>query len=141
MMTLSIYEPWGLLPNILPPHLRYTCCDTEQAEGYLNPAVDIQETKDRFIIHADLPGIDPKDIEITVDKDVLTLKGKRQKQSEVKEANYRRVERVSGVFYRSFRLPAAIDAENIQAKGENGVLEITVNRLKAPEPRRINVQS
>ncbi|MFB3101211.1 MAG: Hsp20/alpha crystallin family protein, partial [Gammaproteobacteria bacterium] len=105
------------------------------------PAVDIKEEEDRFVIYADLPGIDPKDIEITMDQGVLTLKGERSEETKEEREGYRRVERVSGSFYRRFSLPDTADSERIEAKGKNGVLEITLPKHEKVQARKITVKS
>ncbi|MDN5939284.1 MAG: Hsp20/alpha crystallin family protein, partial [Salinisphaera sp.] len=86
------------------------------------PAVDVTETKDDYRIAADVPGVDPKDIDITVDDGVLTLKGERAAVSEEKTNASRRIERRAGSFVRRFHLPDGADAEHIEAKVEQGVL-------------------
>ena len=151
-MALVRYEPWNLLDriqrgfnlqNLLDPYAREV-----EGEDYSNvvtsrwrPAVDIKEEDDRFVIYADLPGVDPKDIEITMDKGVLTLKGERSEEKKEEHEGYKRVERVSGNFYRRFSLPDTADAERIEAKGENGVLEITLPKHEKVQPRKITVKS
>src|SRR5690606_35436502 len=101
------------------------------------PAVDIREDEDRYVLRADLPGIDPKDIEITMEKGLLKIRGERADEVETKAAAYRRVERTSGRFYRRFSLPESADAEKISANSRNGVLEITIPKHEKVQPRRI----
>jgi HSP20 family protein len=105
------------------------------------PAVDIKEENDSFVIHADLPGVDPKDIEITMEKGVLTLKGQRASESKEETEKYKRVERVRGTFLRRFSLPDTVDAEKITAKTKDGVLELTVPKGQTAQPRKIAVES
>jgi len=93
------------------------------------PSVNTREGKEAYHIDVDLPGIDKADVEISVDKNILTISGKRELKEEVKEENYYRVESSYGTFSRSFTLPEKIDIENIRAASDNGVLEIIVPKL------------
>jgi HSP20 family protein len=104
------------------------------------PRVDIKEEANRFVIFADLPGMDPKDIEIHMDKGILTLKGERKAEARSENERYARVERAHGVFYRRFALPESADQDGIAATGRNGVLEITIPKRPESTPRRIAVQ-
>ena len=104
------------------------------------PAVDIREEDDRFVIRADIPGVDPKDIEITMDQGVLAIKGERSSDKQEASNGYERVERASGTFTRRFALPDTADAEKIEATGKDGVLEIVLPKLEKVQPRRITVK-
>ncbi|HEX7113157.1 MAG TPA: Hsp20/alpha crystallin family protein [Mizugakiibacter sp.] len=103
------------------------------------PRVDIKEEDKRFVIFADIPGVDPKDIEVNMDKGILSIKGERK--SEAKEGNgkFTRVERSHGVFYRRFALPDSADADGITAAGKHGVLEISIPKKPETTPRRITI--
>ena len=105
------------------------------------PRVDIREEDKRFVILADVPGVDPSAIEIDMDKGILTIKGERT--SEVTEQNGKltRVERSHGTFYRRFSLPDSADAENISAAGKHGVLEISIPKKPETTPRRITINT
>ena len=103
--------------------------------------MDIKEEDNRFVILADVPGIDPKDIKVTMEGGVLTLKGERSTQTEEEREGYKRIERARGTFYRRFSLPDSADAEGIKAKGKDGVLEIAIPKHERVQPRRITVQS
>jgi len=104
------------------------------------PAVDVREETDRFVISADVPGVSPRDIEITMENGVLTIKGERKNETTSEGDNgYRRVERVYGSFYRRFSLPDTADAENVTANGKDGVLEVTIPKKAAVQPKRIQV--
>lgn len=105
------------------------------------PAVDIREDQDRYVLRADLPGVDPKDIEITMENGVLTIRGERSEANEENRDGYRRVERISGRFFRRFTLPDTADAEKIAANGKHGVLEVTIPKHAKVQPRRISVQA
>jgi len=104
------------------------------------PAVDIREEIDRFVILADVPGVQREDIEITMDQGALAIKGVRAPVSEQEASRYSRMERVRGTFFRRFSLPDTADAENISARSENGVLQIAIPKQEKGKPRRIQVQ-
>ena len=93
------------------------------------PSVNTREGKEAYHIDVDLPGINKEDVDISVDKNVLTISGKREVQREVKEEDYYRVESNYGGFSRSFTLPEKVDVENIRAASDNGVLEIIIPKL------------
>lgn len=103
------------------------------------PRVDVREEADRFVILADLPGIDPGQIEIQMDKGVLSIKGQRSNDAASETERYSRVERRQGSFHRDFALPDSADAEGILASGRNGVLEISIPKKAESTPRRIQV--
>ncbi len=104
------------------------------------PAVDVKEEAGRFVITADVPGVEPKDIDITMENGVLTIKGERRSEVKDDQEGYKRVERVYGSFYRRFSLPDTADAEGISARSNHGVLEVTIPKKQAVQPRRIEVK-
>ena len=104
------------------------------------PRVDIKEEAERFVILADLPGVDPAQIEVNMDKGVLSIKGERKAELATENERYSRVERAHGVFYRRFALPESANPDGIAATGRNGVLEISIPKRPEASPRRINVQ-
>jgi len=148
-MTVVRYEPWNLYQQ-LQNEINRVLESSLQASGdednsrvvtsRWTPAVDIKEDKDSFVLIADLPGVDPKDIDITMEKGVLTIKGERPDESEEARAGYKRVERARGTFYRRFSLPDTADAERISAKGNNGVLAIVIPKQEKLQPRKITVE-
>lgn len=105
------------------------------------PRVDIKEEADRFLLYADLPGIDPQDIEVQMDKGMLTIKGERRDESVHETERYSRIERRHGTFHRRFALPDSADPEGITASGHNGVLTISIPKRPESTPRRIQVGS
>ena len=148
-MALVRYEPWNLFEKMQDELNRMGVLTRDTIEGdnshivtsTWRPAVDIREEPNRFVILADLPGVDPKDIEITMDKGVLTIKGERVSEKEEAKEGYQRVERMHGTFYRRFSLPDTADAEHIEAHGRNGVLEIVLPKHADVQPRKISVKS
>lgn len=103
------------------------------------PATDIYETESGVTLQVDLPGHDPKSIEVKVEKGVLTLRSERKADEKVKESA-RRLERGFGVYARSFKLPETVDASNVDARYENGVLTLTLPRKEEARPRVIEVK-
>lgn len=103
------------------------------------PRVDIKEESNRFVILADIPGVDPKDIDISMDKGILSIKGERKAQDKIETDRYTRLERSRGTFYRRFSLPDSADAEGIKATGRHGELEISIPKRPETTPRRIAI--
>ncbi len=103
------------------------------------PSVDIVEEENCYLIHADVPGIKPEDIDVSMDKGVLTIKGHREDETKEESEKFKRVERVRGSFFRRFTLPEVVDLEKIEAKTINGVLTVTIPKGKAARPRKITV--
>jgi HSP20 family protein len=91
------------------------------------------------VLTAEVPGIDEKDIEISLENNVLSLKGERKFEKETKEENYHRIERSYGSFYRSFTLPSYVDAEKISAVHENGVLKITMSKKPELKLKKVKI--
>jgi HSP20 family protein len=104
------------------------------------PRVDVKEEAGRFLILADLPGVDPATIEVNMDKGILSIKGERKAEPQAEGERYSRVERAHGVFYRRFALPESANPDGVAATGRNGVLEISIPKRPEASPRRINVQ-
>lgn len=149
-MTLVRYEPLNALQQFRNELFNVFGTDTDQASLTYNnslatcdwtPAVDIKEQDDAFIIKADIPGVDAKDIEINMENGVLTIKGERNTETTDDKDGYKRVERSYGSFYRRFSLPESADAEKIKAKSHNGVLELTIPKSAKVKARRITVDS
>ena len=103
------------------------------------PRVDIKEETDRFLIFADIPGVEPGDIEIHMENGILTIKGERRSEAREQRDQYSRVERSHGLFYRRFALPDSANPDQISADGQNGVLEISIPKKPETKPRRIAV--
>ena len=139
-MTLTHYRPWNQLSRIHNDLSRFFD-DGENLEQNWRPAVDVQENENAYLIKADVPGVDPGNIEVDIDKGVLTIKGHRETSKRDEREGYQRIERFSGSFSRRFSLPDSVDAENIQAKSSNGVLEITIPKKPTEQARKITVQS
>ena len=146
-MTITRYSHWNQ-PHRFQDELKqvfdrfFTDDETDQSNvvtSQWTPRVDIKEEDKRFVILADIPGVDPKEIDISMDKGILTIRGERKSESNEQNGKVTRVERSYGAFYRRFALPDSADAEGIKAVGKNGVLEITIPKRPETAPRRINV--
>jgi HSP20 family protein len=148
-MTLMRYEPWALNRDLLNEFSRYfdryqSNDESTSATAEWAPAVDIEEHADKYVLHADVPGVDPSAIEITLENGVLTLSGSREKTVEQVGSNgrgvdSRRVERVTGRFLRRFTLPESVNADAVKASGKNGVIEIVIPKAEVARPRKITV--
>jgi HSP20 family protein len=103
------------------------------------PAVDIFETENELVVKADLPDIDPKDLDIRVENNILTIRGERKFERNVNEENYLRVERAYGTFSRSFSLSNTVNTESIKAEYQNGVLTLHVPKREEAKPRQIKI--
>ncbi|TAN08124.1 MAG: Hsp20/alpha crystallin family protein [Rhodanobacteraceae bacterium] len=104
------------------------------------PRVDIREEDKRFVIEADIPGVDPKNIEVNMDKGVLSIRGERKSEHTVEDGKYTRVERAHGVFHRRFALPDSANPDGIRATGKYGVLEIEIPKRPETTPRKIDIE-
>ncbi|MEM1264153.1 MAG: Hsp20/alpha crystallin family protein [Pseudomonadota bacterium] len=140
-MSLISYEPWSLLDRFRRD------LDVMASQGSDNgatvyqwiPAVDVAELDDRFVLRADVPGVDPAAIDINMDGGVLTIAGERVSEDASEHDGAQRLERRAGKFFRRFQLPKTVDADNISAKSAHGVLEVSIPKQAKPEPRRITV--
>ena len=144
-MSLIRNNPWSLFDQLQRElNLPMNRIDTEEngniATANWAPAVDIKEDDKAFMLLADIPGVDPDEIEVTMDKGVLTIKGERQSEKKTEEENYKRVERQYGMFYRRFTLPDSANADGIEAHSEHGVLKITIPKQEVAQSRRISVK-
>jgi HSP20 family protein len=113
----------------------------EFAAGEWAPAVDIIENDRGIVIKAELPGIDAKDVAVTIDNNVLTLKGERHVEKDAKKENFHRMERAYGVFARSFALPQHVDTAKVAAEFKDGLLTVTVPRSDAATSRSIEIKA
>jgi HSP20 family protein len=116
----------------------------QRAEGEASlsawtPAVDIYETEHELVVKADLPEVDPKDLDIRVENNILTIRGERKFEQKVNEDNYLRVERSYGSFARSFTLANTVNAEAIKADYQNGVLTLSIPKREEAKPKQIKV--
>ena len=147
-MNIVHYDPWHTMQKL--QREMSTLFDRRLSDDNENlpvtasdwsPAVDIKEEDNRFLIQADIPGVDPKDIEVQMDNGVLSISGQRKAEHEEEKEGYKRIERSYGSFVRRFSLPETADPDNIKAKSKNGSLEVVVAKRAAPtHSRRITVE-
>ena len=118
----------------------YTPC-TEDSFGAWAPPVDIFERQDHLVIRAEVPGVQKEDMDVRIENGVLTLNGERKQETDVKEENSHRTERVFGTFTRSFSLPTTVDAAKVTATYKDGVLEVTVPKAETAKPKSIEIKA
>ncbi len=123
-----LFEGYGTPPS-----------DHETEYGTWAPAVDLKEEDKRYVIQADMPGVKKEDIEINLENNVLSIRGERKFEGEVKKETYHRIERAYGKFVRSFTLPARVAADRISATQKNGTLEIIVPKAEESLPKKIEI--
>jgi HSP20 family protein len=145
-MNIRRFEPWSIV-DMLHRDLdrlaarQFPAGDSEAVVTDWVPAVDIIEEKDRFVLRADVPGVNPADIEVSMDAGVLTIAGQRVQESHDEDAGLQRMERASGRFFRRFSMPDTADAENVSAQCRNGILEVSIPKQPQVQARRIEVQA
>jgi HSP20 family protein len=105
------------------------------------PAVDVSETGKEIVVHAELPGMDAKDIDISINGRVLSVKGERKQEQEEKEKNCHRIERRYGSFSRSFELPADVDADKVKAAYKDGILKLNLPKAREQSVKKIEVKT
>ena len=108
--------------------------------GQWIPPVDVYSDEDRVVVHAELPGMKQKDIDVNYQDGVLTIKGERKHETEVKENGYHRVERAYGTFHRSVRLPAEVDASKVKAELKEGILTVSFPKAEEAKARKIEIE-
>ncbi len=138
-MSLSHYDPLASLRAVESAFSRML---TEpQTNRPWAPAVDIYETENELVLKADLPDVDPKDVDVRVENQTLTLAGERKFEAESNGKGYHRIERSYGNFVRSFAVPNSFDTEKVNAAYRNGVLTVTLPKKEAAKPRQIKVET
>ncbi|NKB38176.1 MAG: Hsp20 family protein [Gammaproteobacteria bacterium] len=151
-MSVVRYEPYGLINRFqnelnrlgwLDPLASDELNDDQSnvAVSQWRPSVDITEDENQFTIYADIPGVNPQEIDVTMENGVLSIKGTRSKEVVDEGKGFRRVERSTGSFYRRFSLPDTANAEKIEANSKDGVLKIVLPKHEKVQPRRIAINS
>ena len=115
--------------------------DNEMMRGSWSPSVDIYENKDQIVLEAELPGMKPEDVTISIENNVLTIHGERKFEKKDEKDNFHRVERSYGSFTRSFTLPPTVSSEAADAVFENGLLRLTLAKREEAKPRRIEIKT
>ena len=104
------------------------------------PSLDVTETKNDILVKAEIPGMDPKDIDISLNNDILTIKGEKKQEKEEKEENYHLIERSYGKFVRSVKLPGEVKSDKINASYKNGVLNITLPKSEEAKKKEVKIK-
>lgn len=110
-------------------------------EGDWVPSLDVSETSQAVVVQAEIPGMESKDIDVSLEAGILTIRGERKREHEEKDENFHRVERSYGSFYRSIRLPAEVDPEGVKATYKKGILKITLPKTKKDTGKKIEVSA
>lgn len=137
-MKIARFEPW---PYVDLLHRDLNRATPREAVSAWTPAVDIIEGNGHFLLRADVPGVAPGDIELSMDAGILTVSGVREADKQEENTEVKRAERSSGRFQRRFTLPESVDAEGITAKTSNGILEVSIPKLPEVQARRITVEA
>lgn len=147
MMNLVSYDPFRELRSLQEDVNRLFSGSldrggaSQMARGGWMPSVDIFENKDNIVLEAELPGISPEDVNISIENNVLTLHGERKFEKKDEGDNFHRVERSYGSFTRSFTLPPTVSSENADASFENGILRLTLAKREEAKPRKIEIKA
>lgn len=145
-MSITKYDPFRELRSLQDEMNRLFLSNVargderELARGAWTPSVDIFENKESLVIEAELPGMKPEDVNVSIENNVLTLHGERKFEKKDEGDNFHRVERSYGSFTRSFTLPPTVSSENVNAVFENGVLKLTLAKREEAKPRRIEIK-
>jgi HSP20 family protein len=145
-MRTTIYEPFATIRRLQDEMnrafggaLQSSDDNSSSAVSHWIPAVDVHEETGCYRIKADVPGVEPEAIDVTLENGVLTISGERRETRESNGANPHRVERLYGSFYRRFTLPDTADSERVEARCANGVLELTIPKKEQMQPKKIKV--
>lgn len=139
-MKLTKYDPWNMVARMQDEMARYFPRSLPQYFPELEPddmlaswtpAVDIKETDAAYLVKADIPGVPPENIEVSMEDGALIIRGQREEEKKTDENGYRRTERFSGSFYRRFALPTAVQEDKIKAVDKHGVLEISIPKAES----------
>ncbi len=144
-MSMTHYSPWNLFDqlqnemNRAHSHNQKLENNSDVVTSDWSPAVDIKEEDNQFLLIADIPGVDPKNIDIHMENGILTIKGERNSELKTEHEGFKRIERKHGIFYRRFTMPEGVNPEGIDAKSDNGVLTVSIPKQEAVKPRKITV--
>jgi HSP20 family protein len=145
-MSITRYDPFRDLKTLqdevnrlFSTNFSRSFGDEGLSRGAWTPTVDIYESKDEIVLEAELPGMKRDDFELTIENNVLTLRGERRFEKKDEGDNYHRVERAYGSFSRSFTLPQTVSPENVTAEYKNGVLRVVLQKREEVKARRIEI--
>ena len=145
-MNITRFDPFREMEEIFNRYRQPSSRDlaSREYEGILSgnwvPAVDISETKDAYIIKGELPGVEKEDVDISIDDNLLCIRGEKKYEKSVDEDQSHRTECVYGSFERSFTLPKQVDINNVDAVFKNGVLKLTMPKAEEARPKQIQVK-
>ncbi|MCS5586500.1 MAG: Hsp20/alpha crystallin family protein [Gammaproteobacteria bacterium] len=134
-MSLTLMRPFAEMDEMFE-HFNYPLGEFEKGDWM--PAVDIEEDDKSYMVNAELPGVHKDDVHVTIDNNVLTIKG--EKNAETEDTKRHRVERTYGSFVRSFTLPHAVKTDNIKAEFVDGVLSLTITKVAKAKPKQVEVK-
>ena len=146
-MNLITYDPFRELRSLQDEVNRVfsssfdRSSETGLGRGAWNPSVDIFESKDHIVLEAELPGISPDDVNISIENNVLTIHGERRFDKQDDSENFHRMERSYGSFTRSFTLPPTVSSEDVSANFDNGILRVELAKREEAKPRRIEIKA
>lgn len=147
IMSIMKYDPFRELRSLQDEMNRLFLTNVSRGEesdlmrGAWSPQVDIFENQNEIVLEAELAGMKPEDVEISIENNILTLHGERKFEKKDEGDNFHRVERSYGSFTRSFNLPPTVSSENANAEFENGVLRLTLAKREEAKPRRIEIKA
>jgi HSP20 family protein len=144
-MNIIKYDPLREIRNLQEEMNRlfntFRSFDDDLITGAWTPSVDIYENKDQVVIEAELPGMKPEDVNISIENNVLTIQGERKFEKQEESDNYHRIERRYGSFTRSFTLPPTVNPDEVKAEFDNGLLRVTLAKREEAKPRRIEIKA
>lgn len=140
-MNVVTWDPFNNLNQMFNRHARYAQNErSESKPDNWSPLVDIYEAADKFMLRAELPGVDKEGVSVSIDENVLTLKGEKSFVDAKEGEQWKRVETQYGEFKRSFTLPEDIDADNVSATYKDGVLELSIPKIEPVKPKTVAVK-
>lgn len=140
MPTIVRCNPWSMMRNLQGEvHTLFEGNLCKKDCSQWTPHVDVTEDSEQYRVIADLPGIKPPEIKVSIEDNVMTIQGARQSETRKEKEGYARFERVSGKFYRQFTLPENVDPKKIQAKSKHGVLEVSLPKIEPSPPKTIEI--
>jgi len=142
-MSMTHYNPWNLFDQLQHEMNRAQAYKAKNEDHVVasdwSPAVDIKEEENQFLLIADIPGVNPDNIDIQMENNILSIKGERNSELKTEHEEFKRIERKHGVFYRKFTLPEGVNIEGIKAKSDNGVLTLSIPKQEQTKPRKITI--
>jgi HSP20 family protein len=139
-MSIIRYRSGNNLLNVLQDELNNLVYPETEKSNLWSPHVDIQTTDDKYIITADIPGVDSKDINVNIEGNILTIDGERKAEKTEENAGYTRTERFIGNFFRQFTLPETVATDDVEAKCDKGVLKLTIPKIQKRAVKKIEVR-